>query len=98
LPKFLGYFERVLERNRARGGWLVGSKLTYPDLSMAQVIAGLGYAFPKRSGSALRECPRLSALHERVFARPRIKRYLASGRRLAFNQHGLFRHYPELDE
>ena len=24
--------------------------------------------------------------------------YLASPRRLAFNEHGLFRHYPELDE
>jgi glutathione S-transferase len=98
LPKFLGYFERVAERNPARGGWLVGPKLTYVDLSIAQVIAGLDYAFPKRSGRTLREYPRLRSLHERVFARPRIKRYVASGRRLAFNEQGLFRRYPELEE
>jgi glutathione S-transferase len=98
LPKFFGYFENVLLRNPARGGWLVGTKLTYADLSMAQVIAGLKYAFPKRGAEALRSHPRLMALHERVFARPRLKRYLASGRRTPFNQHGLFRHYSELDE
>lgn len=98
LPKFFGYFEKVLERNSARGGWLVGRALTYPDLSAAQVVAGLTYAFPKRSAEALRDYPKLASLHERVFARPRIKRYVASGRRTAFNEYGLFRHYPELDE
>ena len=97
VPKFLGYFEKVLERNRARGGWLVGAKLSYVDLSMAQVIAGLTYAFPKRCGTAIRTYPRLEALHERAFTRPRIKAYLRSKRRTPFNQHGLFRHYPELD-
>lgn len=97
VPKFLGYFESVLERNPAKRGGLVGSKLTYADLSMAQVIAGLGYAFPRRAGAALKTHPRLRALHERVFARPRIARYVASDRRLPFNDHGLFRHYDELD-
>jgi glutathione S-transferase len=98
LPKFLGYFEKVLERNPERGGWLVGSTLTYADLSIGQVIAGLSFAFPKRSRAALTGCPGLRRVHERVFARPRIKRYVASGRRLAFNEYGLFRHYAELDE
>jgi glutathione S-transferase len=98
LPKFLGYFEKVLERNRERGGWLVGPKLTYADLSIAHVIAGLAYAFPKRSGETLGSYPGLRRLHERVFARPRIERYVASDRRLSFNEYGLFRHYPELDE
>jgi glutathione S-transferase len=98
LPKFFDYFENVLSRNSARGGWLVGAKLTYADLSMAQVIAGLRFAFPKHSAEALRAHPHLAGLHERVFARPRLKRYLASGRRVPFNQYGLFRHYPELDE
>jgi glutathione S-transferase len=32
-----------------------------------------------------------------VFERPRIARYVASGRRLPFNNEDLFRHYPELD-
>jgi glutathione S-transferase len=97
LPKFLGYFERVLERNPARGRWLVGAQLTYADLSLAQVIAGLRYAFPKASRKALRSRPRLRALHEAVFSQPRIERYVASERRVAFNDDDIFRHYPELD-
>jgi len=97
LPKFLGYFERVLERNRARGPWMIGARLSYADLSIAQVIAGLQYAFPVATRRALRTRPRLRTLHDEVFARPRIARYVASGRRLAFNNEDLFRHYPELD-
>ncbi|HUH93890.1 MAG TPA: glutathione S-transferase [Casimicrobiaceae bacterium] len=97
LPKFLGYFERVLARNPGRGPGLVGAKVTYVDLSMAQVIAGLRYAFPVASRRALRRCPRLRALHEIVFALPRIRRYVTSERRLAFNNDDLFRRYPELD-
>jgi glutathione S-transferase len=97
LPKFLGYFERVLELNRARGPWMVGARLSYVDLSMAQVIAGLRYAFPSASLRAFRNRPRLRALHDVVFNRPRIAHYAASGRRLAFNNEDLFRHYPELD-
>jgi glutathione S-transferase len=97
LPKFLGYFERVIERNPDSDKWLAGSRLTYVDLSMAQVVAGLRYAFPAASRKALRACPRLRALHDEVFARPRIKRYVASGRRLAFNDDDIFRRYRELD-
>jgi glutathione S-transferase len=97
LPKFCGYFEKVIERNRARGGWMVGNAITYVDLSMAQVVAGLRFAFPHAAAGALRAHPRLQALHDKVFARPRIKAYAKSGRRLAFNNHGIFRHYPELD-
>src|SRR5258706_92545 len=97
LQKFLGYFERVLELNRARGPWMVGARLSYVDLSMAQVIAGLRYAFPSASQRAFRNCPRLRALHDVVFDRPRIAHYAASGRRLALNNEDLFRHYPELD-
>lgn len=97
LPKFLGYFERVLELNRAHAPWMAAARLTYADLSMAQVIAGLAYAFPKATTRALRKRPRLCALHEAVFERPRIARYVASGRRLPFNNDDLFRHYPELD-
>ncbi len=97
LPKFLGYFERIIERNPAPGPWMVGARLSYADLSMAQVIAGLRYAFPSASRRAFRGHPRLRALHDLVFDRPRIARYLASGRRQAFNNEDLFRHYPELD-
>jgi len=97
LPKFLGYFEVILQRNSAGGPGMVGTRISYVDLSMAQVIAGLRYAFPSASRRELRKCPRLRALHDLVFARPRIKRYVASGRRLAFNNDDLFRNYPELD-
>jgi glutathione S-transferase len=97
LPKFLQYFERVAERNGASGTWLVGRRLTYADLSLAQVIAGLQYAFPRSTRIRLRRCPRLRALHEAVFARPNIERYVSSGRRVAFNEEGIFRHYPELE-
>ena len=97
LPKFLGYFERVLDLNRAHAPWLVGARLTYADLSMAQVIAGLDYAFPRATRRALRRRLRLRTLHDVVFERPHIARYVASGRRLPFNNEDLFRHYPELD-
>ena len=97
IPKYLGYFERVIRRNHAAGHWLVGRRLCYADLSMAQIMAGLQYAFPRAMRARIRGYPRLRALHEAVFARPNIRRYVSSGRRLAFNEEGIFRHYPELD-
>ena len=97
LPKFLTYFERVLVLNRARGPWLVGARVTTADLSMAQVLAGLRYAFPIASARVLRSRPRLRTLQAAVFERPRIARYLASGRRVPFNNEDLLRHYPALD-
>jgi glutathione S-transferase len=97
VPKFLHYFETVIRSNGKRTPWMIGARLTYADLSMAQVLAGLRFAFPNASAHKLRPCPRLRALHDAVFERPRIKRYAASGRRIAFNNDGLFRQYPELD-
>ncbi len=97
LPKFLNYFERVMKCNPGGSTRMVGRRLSYVDLSMAQVVAGLQYAFPKASREALRICPHLRTLHDEVFSLPRIKRYVASGRRLAFNDDDIFRHYPELD-
>jgi glutathione S-transferase len=97
LPKFLGYFERLLTLNRAGAPWMVGARLSYVDLSMAQVIAGLRYAFPAVSGKAFRNRPRLRTLHDAVFEQPRIALYVASGRRVGFNNQDLVRHYPALD-
>ncbi len=91
----MGYFERILENNG--GQYLVGRKLTYIDLSIFQIIAGLRYAFPKRMKRYEKKVPKLLALHDRVAQRPRIKAYLASERRIAFNEWGIFRHYKELD-
>jgi glutathione S-transferase len=95
LPKFLGYFERLLAREK--GGGLLGRALSYPDLSLFQMVAGLRYAFPRGMARLEPKHPRVAALHDRVAARPRIAAYLASKRRIPFNQHGIFRHYPELD-
>jgi glutathione S-transferase len=97
LPKYLGYFERVLERNPKGDRHLVGARATYADLSLFQVMEGLDYAFPRAMKRLARRHPRLVALKERVAERPRIRAYLASPRRIAFNEQGIFRHYPELD-
>jgi glutathione S-transferase len=96
-PKYLGYFERVLGRNAAGPAHLVGAELSYPDLSLFQIVAGLRYAFPRAMVRLEPNYPRTVALHEQVAARPRISAYLASDRRIPFNEHGIFRHYPELD-
>lgn len=97
VPKFLGYFERVLARNPAGDQFLVGDKLTYADLSAFQVVAGLRYAFPRLMAELVKEYPRLIALHDRVAGEPRIARYLQSDRRIPFNEEGIFRHYDALD-
>lgn len=95
IPKFLGYFENALA---PRGGdWMAGNRWTPVDTSLFQVIAGLRYAFPKRMRTVERDIPALVALHDRVAALPGLVDYLASKRRMAFNQDGIFRHYPELD-
>lgn len=95
LAKFLDYFEEALRRNP--GGYLLRKKLSYADLSLFQMVAGLRYAFPRAMAKRERRYPRVMALHDRVAARPRIAAYLASKRRIPFNQQGIFRHYPELD-
>ena len=97
IPKFLGYFERVLENNPRPGGFAVGARLTYVDLSLFQLIAGLRYAFPKTMARLEPQWPRLIALHDTVAARPNIAAYLKSKRRIPFNEDGIFRRYPELD-
>ena len=98
LPKFLGYFERVLAKNPDGNRWLMGTALSYVDLSMFQMIAGLRYAFPRAMKRMQPDHPLLGALHQRVAKQPRIAAYLKSTRRIAFNQQGIFRHYAELDE
>ena len=76
----------------------MGGNLTYVDLSLFQIVEGLTYAFPKATRRALKDAPRVAALHAAVAQRPRIKAYLASPRRIPFNQEGIFRRYPELDD
>jgi glutathione S-transferase len=95
MPKYLGYLQRVLERNG--GEHLIGDRVSYVDLSAFQVVAGLDYAFPNAMAALARKIPRLRRLHDAIARDPRLVPYLASKRRLAFNEQGIFRHYPELD-
>jgi len=98
MPKYLGWLERVLARNTASGRrWLVGRERSYVDLSAFQIVDGLRYAFPRAMARLEPRLPLLVALRDRVAARPRIAAYLASERRIAFNEDGIFRRYPELD-
>ena len=95
LPKFLDYFTQVLLNSR--GQYLLGARLTYGDLSLFQMLAGLHYAFPQAMARLAPAYPALQELHDTVAARPNIASYLQSTRRIAFNEEGIFRHYPELD-
>ncbi len=98
IPKFLGYFESVMERNPLGPSHVFGGGLTYVDLSLFQVYEGLRYAFPRATAHLDRRYPHLAALHAAVMKRPNIARYLQSDRRIPFNENGIFRHYPELDK
>jgi glutathione S-transferase len=95
VPKYLGYFEELLERNG--GAYVTGRRVTYADLSLFQIVEGLRYAFPKRMKAFEREIPGLIELRDRVTERPNIKAYLASERRIPFNEEGIFRRYKALD-
>lgn len=101
LPKFLAWLEAVLRRNRRNAGrgmpHLVGSRLSYADLSLFQIVEGLRYALPRAAGKALAKTPRILQVRDGVAAHERVAAYLASDRRLPFNEEGIFRHYPELD-
>ncbi|NQV57690.1 MAG: glutathione S-transferase family protein [Rhodospirillales bacterium] len=98
VPKYLAYFVDVIDCNAGGDTYLIGDTLTYPDLSMFQLIAGLRYAFPKAMARIEPDYPELTALHDLVAARPNIKAYLKSDRRIDFNENGIFRRYPELDK
>jgi glutathione S-transferase len=100
LPKFLGYFERVLVGEASKGGkYLYGGKLSYADLVLFQCLDGVKFAFPNAMARLEREGKynHVFALHKSVQERPKIKEYLASERRQQYSN-GIYRHYPELDE
>ena len=95
VPKYLAYFARVIENSG--GPYLLGRSFSYVDLSLFQLVEGLRYAFPKAMARIQRKAPNVVSVRDRVVVRPRLKTYLASPRRLPFNESGIFRHYPELD-
>src|SRR5215469_2682007 len=95
VPKYLGYFEDLLKENG--GSYVAGRRITYVDLSLFQLVEGFRYAFPKRMKPFEKKIPGLVALRDRVAARPKIRAYLESERRIPFNDQGIFRYYKELD-
>jgi glutathione S-transferase len=97
MPRYLRWFESIVTRNPAGPRYLVGGKPSYADLSLFQLVEGLRYAFPNAAQRALAPTPAVVRLHDRVAALPRVAAYLRSDRRIAFNEQGIFRHYPELD-
>lgn len=95
-PKYLGYFETVAERSG--GPYMLGRAFSYMDLSVFQLVQGLRYAFPKSMKLLRRMAPMLVDIHDTVSERPSLRPYLDSERRIPFNESGIFRRYPELDE
>ena len=98
IPKYCGYFERVLQQNPHGNQYTIGEYLTYVDLSLFQLVDGLYYAFPRATAKFEEAYPALAQLHDNVQNLPNIARYIDSDRRLTFNESGIFRHYPELDQ
>ncbi|HZQ12436.1 MAG TPA: glutathione S-transferase [Pseudolabrys sp.] len=94
-PKYLGYFDTVIARSK--GPYVLGRAFSYVDLSLFQLIEGLRYAFPKAMRRIEQDVQLVVKVHDKIAERERIKKYLASPRRIAFNESGIFRHYPELD-
>ncbi|MGA9599038.1 MAG: glutathione S-transferase [Methylocystis sp.] len=97
IPKFLGWFDEILARNPLGDAYLVGANATYADLSLFQLVEGLLYAFPHATQACLAKAPRVASLRQRIPARSRLRAYFESGRRIPFNEQGIFRHYAELD-
>jgi glutathione S-transferase len=98
LPNYLEYFESILKRDAQQSQYILGRKASYVDFSLFQMIEGLRYAFPKAMARLQSRHRRLIALHDRITRRRRLAIYLASPRRIPFNQDGIFRHYQELDK
>lgn len=98
IPKFFGFFERVLKANEAgEGKFLVGGKLSFADTTLWHVLSGLEFAFPNEINATKKDYPLLfGSFYENVVQTKGIKDYLESKRRLPFSM-GIFRHYPELD-
>lgn len=97
IPKFLAWFEQVLAANPNAPGRLAGDRLTHADIALAHCVEGLEYAFPNAMADRMKDAPSVAALKDEVMERPNIVAYRSSGRRQAFTEDGVFRHYPELD-
>jgi len=96
LPKFLIHFDNALATNG--GPFVLGEQWSHVDTSLFQVMEGLDYAFPNYMRRMQGTWANLEALQAAVPEIEGLVEYLASERRMDFNQDGIFRHYEELDE
>ena len=98
IPKHMAYYQNILNNNPTKSKWLIGETLTYPDLSIFQIVEGLRYAFPNAFSEVEKHYPKIIALRDAISIQPNTAKYLTSKRRIPFNNMGVFRHYPELDK
>lgn len=96
VPKYFAHFESALASNG--GPFVLGEQWSHVDTSLYQVLEGMDYAFPSLARRLADDYPSLQALQGAVPEIEGVAGYLASDRRLGFNQDGIFRHYEELDE
>lgn len=96
IPKYLIHFDNAL---LAHGGpFSLGQQPSHVDTSLFQVMEGLDYMFPSYMKSMQGTWVNLEGLQGAVPEIEGVADYLASERRLDFNEDGIFRHYEELDE
>lgn len=93
LPRFITYFDHILTQNNGT----LGPGFSYADLHLFHLISGLQYAFPQTTSTLLKQHDQLLASVEDCREHPNLRNYLQSPRRIPFNEHGIFRHYPELE-
>ncbi len=96
IPKYFTHFENALGVNS--GPFLRADRFGHVDTSLFQLVEGLRYAFPKRMARIAADYPRIWACRDAVAELPGVAAYAKSERRIPFNEDGIFRHYPELDE
>ena len=96
IPKYLIHFDNALATNG--GPFMMGDQWTHVDTSLFQLMEGLDFAFPNYMQTMKGSWANLEALQRAVPEIEGIEAYLASERRMDFNEDGIFRHYEELDE
>lgn len=96
IPKYLIHFDNALAANG--GPFVLGQQPSHVDTSLFQVMEGLDYMFPNYMKIMQGSWPHLEGLQGAVPEIGPLAEYLASERRMEFNEDGIFRHYEELDE
>ncbi|MCP9223786.1 glutathione S-transferase [Erythrobacter sp. LQ02-29] len=95
VTKYFDHFETAL--GKRNGPYMLGEAWSHVDTSLFQLVEGLRYAFPQRMAAIESDYPRIVACRDAVAKIEGVTRYLDSEERIAFNEDGIFRHYPELD-